>query len=838
MTQLALQSSSRPSSFPTSIPTAIPTSHPSQALPRVVRVTLSTVTKTSIQLSVSLAAESGIVYGGIFTTPQTSSKVVAVVIRQSRSNILRGVNHTSLLFSSLTPATSYYVYLVTVAGDGSRVSTPDEVMSSAVVVTTACCRVIEVAAVSGVVAGSGEVVVSAAQTVTHFLSIRVRDKAVTSPSLFLRLYAVQGSNNESLSEVIRPSVIDLSSSASSDLSASLSALSAGTYYIRANLTGSDAGRYEVQYIANTTSSSSWTGLEFRVVGSQLPAPSLVSAIFSNDGTALTVSFSSDTNQPSPVTSASTTSFSCDNVLDFPCATSSTCRWTDRRSLVATVKSADYCASAGDVLRLSETVTLKAACDDSCADYSSWPSTNTSTSAVVISSGSGGSGPQVILSLPSQLGQCSALALDVTASTGSAGRSWKKSSVNVTATNTATSNTTSTDSLEALQSYVSSTSFDITRSPPPSIPSHLLSPDVIYSFNVTLCNFLQRCGQAVRSVAVVGKEVPVVKILGASELSMTRSQSLSLTSSVSLASCSSSSTSLTPPKRVSYVWTVQKMTSSSLQVVTVTSVSRDPSRFVLPSFSFQGSSLYRILLNATTSTSTASAAVTVSVGEGKVVAVVQGGVVGGVKGVRVGGVVTLDASKSYDEDQQGALTWQWGCVQLSPSVNGSCDVIFSPLTSSQWSSSVLSVRVSEVAEGYLARLSVDVSVVSDSGKKRQGSASVRVMTLPAMSPTITLTSNAAFQGVQGGAIMNAGQSLLVTAAVSLPASSSSSSSTTSFNATWSLQTSDSSSTASDVNLNAVSLTPVTQILSTTSSTVKVYLSLPGNVLASGLSYSFS
>eukprot|EP01042_Synura_sphagnicola_P005054 gene5054-6438_t len=789
----------------------------------------STVTKTSIQLSISLAADSGVIYGGIFTTPQTSSKVVAAVTRQSNSNVLKGVNHTSLLFSSLAPATSYYVYLVAGAGDGSRVSTPDEVMSSAVVVTTACCRVIEVAAVSGVVAGSGEVVVSAAQTVTHFLSIRVRDKAVTSPSLFLRLYAVRGSNNESLSDVIRPSVIDLSSSASSDVSASLSALSAGTYYVRTDLTGTDAGRYEVRYIANTTSSSSWTGLGFRVVGSQLPAPSLVSAIFSNDGTALTVSFSSDTNQPSPVVSStSTTSFSCDNVLDFPCATSSTCRWIDRRSLVATVKSADYCASPGDVLRLSETVTLKAACDGSCADYSSWPSTNTTTSAVVISSGSGGSGPQVILSLPSQLGQCSALAFDVTASTGSAGRSWKKSSVNVTATNTATSNTTSTDSLEALQSYVSSTSFDITRSPPPSIPPHLLSPHVIYSFNVTLCNFLKRCDQKVGSVAVVSKEVPVVKILGASELSMTRSQSLSLTSSVSIASCSSSSTSLTPPKRVSYVWTVQKMTSSSLQVVTVTSVSRDPSRFVLPSFSFQGTSLYRILLNATTSTSTASAAVTVSVGDGKVVAVVQGGAGRGVKGVRVGGVVTLDASKSYDEDQQGALTWQWGCVQLSPSVNGSCDVIFSPLTSSQWSSSVLSVRVSEVAEGYLIRLSVDVSVVSDSGKKRQGSASVRVITLPATSPTITLTSNAAFQGVQGGAIMNAGQSLLVTADVSLPASSSS------FNATWSLQTSES---ASGVNLNAVSLTPVTQILSATSSTVKVYLSLPGNVLASGLSYSF-
>eukprot|EP01040_Poterioochromonas_malhamensis_P027199 gene27199-biopygen4047 len=297
--------------------------------------------------------------------------------------------------------------------------------------------------------------------------------------------------------------------------------------------------------------------------------------------------------------------------------------------------------------------------------------------------------------------------------------------------------------------------------------------------------------------------------------MTRSQSLHLISVANGRDCSGKAVS------VSYEWKLLQWSSlSQSSVLGVQSTSKDPSRFVLQSYGLPGRGKYEVVVTvrgATTATTSlsASASISVSVVAGKIVALVQGS---SERSMRVGDSMVLDASKSYDEDVSmssfSTLVFQWSCVQTVASGSSSCD----SLLQVSGGQSASSIRFTAKTFDKVVTWTVSVQDVQ---RTRTTVASVTVKLLPAQYPTITLQSN-----VEGG-IMNRGQSLQLTGSVNVAEGLSG-------NASWLL------TGGSTLSLSALSLTPLTRDISSSSSSqsFSMYLALPGNALTSGVSYTFT
>eukprot|EP01040_Poterioochromonas_malhamensis_P027210 gene27210-biopygen4228 len=206
---------------------------------------------------------------------------------------------------------------------------------------------------------------------------------------------------------------------------------------------------------------------------------------------------------------------------------------------------------------------------------------------------------------------------------------------------------------------------------------------------------------------------------------------------------------------------------------------------------------------------------VNVVAGKIVALVQGS---SERSMRVGDSMMLDASKSYDEDVStssgSSLVFQWSCVQTVATGNSSC----TSLIQVSGGQSASSIRFTAKAFDKIVTWTVSVQDVQ---RTRTAVASVTVKLLPAQYPTIALQSN-----VEGNT-MNRGQSLQLTGSVSVPDGLSG-------NVSWLL------TGGSALSLSALSLTPVTRDISSSSSSqsFSMYLALSGNTLTSGVSYTFA
>jgi hypothetical protein len=539
-------------------------------------------------------------------------------------------------------------------------------------------------------------------------------------------------------------------------------------------------------VAPTTSSPAATPSEAVV-------PKFISAEFTNEGSSIIFKFDVTTNQ-----GKLSNSFSCSKLFDFKCTSLSVCQWIDSKTISGSVNSAEGCVVPGDLVTLVRNNNITLRCSESTCVSNGL---GASSKSLLIQSPIAPVTPIITMRVPSALGQCSSLLLDLSWSLGSGGRDWRNVSVRA-------SSSSSADTTTALNQLLSR---NFSVSPPTVIPATFFTAGVSYSFQVSLCNFLGKCGHGSGSVVVTQTLLPTVAIDGSAVRNVLISQPISLSSTAFVANCNGNPSAL----GINYVW---KVMDNNLQVIfSVSSISRDPSRFALPTFSFAANKMYKIQVSASFNQQVSSALVQINTLSGAVAAVIQGS---GNQVVRIGSSLTLDGSKSYDQDQNNVfgvsagLSFTWTCNQLSP-VSTNCNNAIEPISGSE------KVLVKPLVTATGAGLQFTLTVRDQTGQ-RTATSSVTVRILPLLSTSISLRFNA----VQN--VINPDQSLTVLGTVSIPAS-------LKCVLNWST---DSSITGLDLAKTA--LTPLFSLVSASTDglNLPINLRLSANVLLGGFTYSFT
>jgi hypothetical protein len=522
-------------------------------------------------------------------------------------------------------------------------------------------------------------------------------------------------------------------------------------------------------------------------------PSFIFALFTSEGSSIIFKFDTTTNQGKLLNS-----FSCNKLFDFKCASQSVCQWMDPKTISGSVYGAEGCVVPGDSVMLVRNNNITLSCTGSNCVSSGL---SASPKSLVIQVPAAPITPTVAIKVPSALGLCSSLLLDLSESLGGGGRDWRNVSVHASCSNAV--DTT------ALNQFLTR---NFTISPPTAIPAAYFTAGVSFSFQVSLCNFLGRCGHSSASVVVTQTLLPTVTIDGSTVRNILISQPISLSSTAFMANCNGNPSAL----GLNYVW---KVMNNNLQVISsVSSTSRDPSRFTLPAFAFTANKIYKIQVSASFNQQISSALVQINTLSGALVAVIQGS---GNQVVRIGSNLALDGSKSYDQDQNNVfgisagLSFIWTCSQLLPVVSASCSDVIEPISGSD------KIFVKPLFTATDTSLQLTLTVRDQSGL-RTASSTVTVKILPPLSTSISLRSNA----VQN--VINPDQSLTVLGTVSIPASRK-------CMLNWSTD-----SSMSGLDLTKAALTPLFSPVpaSTDGLNLPINLKLSPNVLLGGFTYTFT
>jgi hypothetical protein len=700
-------------------------------------------TKTSLTVTAQLSS-AGTVYCALYraaASPSAPASVDAVLLQNLRG-ATDAANTTTLTIQGLDAATAYRVYLLTASPVGVM-STLADVISSVRVRTTDCCK-----SVTGTLATTSAI---ESQNSAGILSVVLDSKPSATLTVQVQLYTVDASNGVAslYSQSLFPASFTVTSASTSTvLSASLPALPAGLYEYRLSLSGSSAAEYQVVY------GSSGQRIDVVSAITEPPTPTLSQALFAQDGSYITVVFSAATNRGNTATS-----FPCGALFNFTCAATSKCQWTDSSTVRAAVQGAvnsDACVRPGSSLGLVAGAKVKAKCQaagdtgtgNACPRYSDWATTP--LTSVKIGAPSSPVSPTVAISAPSVLGSCDSLALDVSGSSGSGGRAWSRSALTVSST--AGVNVTALSA--ALRGVTVLT-------PPPVLPAALFSKGAQYNFQVTLCNFLGQCGTGSKQVLVLNDTVPSVSLPGPSLRTVSRKDGLSLASAAILSTCDGKRTSA----GLVYKWSIA---TNNVQLLTATSTSKDASRYLLAPYALTAGVFYQVTLavNAAGSAQSSSASVQVYVQPGRVLAVVKGG---SAHSVRASNKLTLDASGSADDDQNGVagtaagLQFAWSCYQTAPQYSQDCSAVFNA-TALAGSQTTSFLELSPVPTAAGAECVVSLAV-SDAAGTRISSTSVTVAVLAALAPVVSVAA----PSLPASGVINAGQQLQLTGSLSVPAS---------------------------------------------------------------------
>ena len=585
------------------------------------------------------------------------------------------------------------------------------------------------------------------------------------------------------------------------LYSSLNGLPSGNYSLSLLVTGQEASRYSIHpreiifYVQN----------EFL----RLPAPVLSSAVFTDDGSAVALRFDSPTNRGGI---SANDIFSCDRVFAFSCADLSRCQWTDEKTVAASVPNFLQCLVPGDSIRLTDSARVTAACPSfSCTNQKDWPVASTAIAVAAVKP-STIPVPTVVLNVPAVVSSLSTLDFDLTGSIPNCTRSWMNFTMSIH-----TFPIVSTTSLLSLLlgNYNAS---PLQLAPPLVIPAGVLQANVTYKFTVGLCNFLGACAKDVKEFRVIPTIVPILTIIGQNPIFITRSQTLSLASLVRFPATEFPFDA----SQIEFQWRVFRQSAVDSgdwsEDMTVSSVSRDPSRFLLGPSDLLADTKYQMVLTMVYAKGqSVSSSVRVVVERGKVVAMVKGS---DQRNIRVKEILILDGSESYDEDstQAGGLLFTWTCAQLSPVINENCSsLIDMAVFSRDQRSPLVELHAAETAVNSVLLITL---LVTDGRKDRSSTAVVTVSILPAQYPTILLGSN-----VPDGKLIPS-MSLKLSGQIVFPTA-------VAGNISWSV-----SSSLSLVNVSRTPLTETFSVLSAPRSQRTVFLSLSPNSLDSGRIYSFS
>lgn len=672
------------------------------------------VTRTSVSVKVHTAGKDGaFVYCGAFRTVPVAGLLLSAIKAQKYVKFAEAPTQIlSFDIVGLLPAMEYTLLCTSVTTVGTEL-TPVAVLKSATSLTTECCRQMYVSLLT-TTALSGTLTQNA---------IAVSVDAPPSSIMFVQFNFVFVNSTGTTAASTYPTSLRFTNSSQIG-SASYVAVVAGTVGVqRVTVTAVMAGArplvHEVVYRTGRT-------LAVTSVRGVPAVPKIQSAAFSNDGSYVTLTFDSATNK-----AGYQSSFPCLKLLSFTGASAATCQWADATKIIVYPR---YLSSAPtQVLTVGSNFTVlggnvRAQCTsvDNPADCASWtavPSASLATAApaapVV---------PTVLMSAPSTVGGCGSLTLDLTNSVGSAGRPWKSLQFKVTG-----SGDNSVDAASQLETYLLR-SYNF--SPPSVIPYTAFQKGVVYTIQASLCNFLGACGTAIGTVNALASQaaLPVVSILGGSQRSVYRPSQLVVNGDAYTQSCTGAKSY--DGLRYSWVVRVRSAVDGTYSATSLQSVSQSQTVFRLPAYSLAVGAQYEVLLTVTSLQSSLSsqAALQVTVSSSQLVAKIGGG---SNRYVKVGESTTIDASQSYDEDQQSVTglatraSFTWSCVQLLPTFSTTC-----PLAMPAGANVRDQIALSATFTALNTTAQVTVTV-SDSS--RTSTASVEVTVTQALSAKLAISS---------------------------------------------------------------------------------------------------
>lgn len=464
----------------------------------------------------------------------------------------------------------------------------------------------------------------------------------------------------------------------------------GFYHITVALRGPSASSYSAKHTRSEG---------FAIVDdvNMPPPPVLLSARFSNDGTAVLIEFDRYTNRALLLGI-----FSCDKLFQFVGSDSAKCVWTDNRRVTMQL-GPEAMALVGHIVTLVPHV-LKARCP--IKDCSDW--TFSDSSSVPIHHPKIPLIPKVSASGPKTLGSCDVLVLDLTGSSGSGGREWSSVVFDVVS---------DAPNVNDLNAYLNSEQYKLV--PPSTIARTFFSAPYDYVIHIRVCNFLSQCGYGIYTFATLVSIMPTLRIQGPPVRQMKTMQELKLFSTGVVLNCDKSETYT----NLLYSWSVFELIDQVIVPANIKSISGEIKTFRLPGNTLKVGStyLFKSQLNYTVFQTYTKASAVVEVIMGNVIAKITGGAA---RSVTVNDTTSLDAFGSFDEDDANTvLQYQWICITIRPSYDRKCGVSFDPTFGTSKvqatimgltpdTTSRITVLVRDPLTGRSSQAYVDITVVKD------------------------------------------------------------------------------------------------------------------------------
>ena len=477
----------------------------------------------------------------------------------------------------------------------------------------------------------------------------------------------------------------------------------GVFQVSLKIVGSKASEYGV--VRETTMVRLQSG------SAAQPAPSIASAYFGDSGSFILITFSGDTD----FAGITANTWPCATLFSFVGVESVDCVWITK----ATVKGmfTKLSGDAGTLLYPGGSLTVKSKRIRAMCKKGTVCSRNAPMNATTatVASAKNAIQPSVVLSLPTNLGACSPMAVDLSMSSGNGGRPWRSVTWTVAANNGEPGPV-----LDALKS-----NFDpVTKQA--VIPAEAFSP-AMYTISVTMTNFLNASASQAASIAVsTDPNLPTVTLLGPAVQVVKASVATKLVGAAKLSACAVASS-------LKYTWSIADSSAPKVALA-LASTSLDSTKYVLPAYSLAYGTTYTVSLlvqvystKSNTLLSSGVGSTSVFVGPGAVIAAVRGG---STRNAPTDKPFTIDASVSTDENyppgSAAVLTYSWTCTEVATLSPCAFSAPFAATTSA------LTVPANLLTLGSV----YTVTVIAHSADGRVGTASVAVTGVAPGAPTVT------------------------------------------------------------------------------------------------------
>ena len=699
---------------PSVLPSVAPTFHPTLSItPSIPKMTITLLDRSAhnVSLKIILSASrdsTGAVFCIAMKVGAIPTTIDAVKSGGTTRQYVTSTNPIAVVIPGLLALTSYKAYCYVELSDGSG-SSHDDVITTSQEFSTMCCHALSFSNAPLSVYGDVSQYSSTSGNIdrtsyifSYYLDAApARGSVVVTPTIIL----IEGIATSQTVAVVPPSLEFFSSYSASRLH--------GNFYL--NTTSAVSGKFLVSLVVTGYDQNNFTttptNVRILARSQPLPGPRSMTCTFHRSGAYFEVVFDKPTDQAN----IAADSWYCNQLFIFVGSNATICTWTSSTTVKGTFPVVTPSSlSPGDAFSIKGGH-LRSACIGNTLCASNLNSLFMSNSTVIAQGPAFPISPTVMVVVPTQIGTCNDLLIDLSGSTGSGGRPWTSIAWSVQAEN---------GNATALTAFIRS-NFESSMNHF-IIPRSLLS-ETAYSIGVTFSNFLGDSASSTSIVDVSGDpDLPVVSILGLTSRVMKASDVLSLQGSAALSNCALSSS-------LNYTWTLSTPSSGE---VDFKSTGVDPRKYTVAAYSLNAGSSYKATLTVLSLNSIGQrlssgfSMVTIYVAHGNVKAAVRGGYV---REIRINKALNLDASISSDEDTSTGSTgllFSWSCTIISLTNFGSaCN--FSSMGVPLSSTSLLSLPANQMV--LETKYSFLVTVTSADG--RSASQSVTVLPLSTGCPVV-------------------------------------------------------------------------------------------------------